>query len=579
MRKSERHIRMVLCAVFIPAAIFLFVGAAASKEEKTYSITLTRTADAGERIQELDGKRVLSETHVVQKGDYLWKVLRDRGLLDERNLPEILTVLKQLNPSLQNLDLIHPGEKIAIPLKIVPVTGAGALAGRGPEVETSVQELKEKDLQYYTVRPGDSLSKVVMDFYRMPSGHLYGDYLGLVRKLNPEIKDINAIYPGQKIRLPVYSPQGVRMPVVASQPVQPEAVPMERPKSQLALPLSGIFGELGEEWIQSGQQFIPLRSGGQVDLKAESYPFINLRNGRKIILDINNALPEKMGQLIESSWSSYRVVPILKEDGLSEALRKILAASGYAKVLERGDGIELQGEISFKLGGDWVVQLTENASDQLPHTAVINLERDSSMRTPKTLRDYLALQGVEVIEYPKEKDPPGQAVGNAFMLDRPENPRALIQALLYLTGRTFSKDVEIPVYQSQRADAKLAIKADYFLKIGGDDAIIDLTGFDAKMASFLKDHAFRVLTLAPDTAPLDMVASTLRFLGVDFTPGAQTFEATPRDTARNIQVTLQGVMFSDHSGRRVLSTSVPLPEQIAAFLGGMGYKILPLPKS
>ncbi len=182
--------------------------------EETYTIDLVKSADLKEDIAKVDDQKVLTETHVVKQGEHLWQLLREKGLLDRKDLPEILSMLKRLNKDLQNLDMIQPGEKIIIPLKIVPLSGLARVERVEAPVKTTPEALRDLDLENYTVRPGDSLTRVVSNRYGMPSDYLYGEYLQAIKRLNPTIKDLNRIYPGQTIRLPIYSPQQVRSPII-----------------------------------------------------------------------------------------------------------------------------------------------------------------------------------------------------------------------------------------------------------------------------------------------------------------------------------------------------------------------------
>jgi LysM repeat protein len=54
-----------------------------------------------------------------------------------------------------------------------------------------------KSAKYYTVKRGDTLSEIAMKYY----GNAYHGGLDKLKKLNPQIKDINKIYVGQKIRI------------------------------------------------------------------------------------------------------------------------------------------------------------------------------------------------------------------------------------------------------------------------------------------------------------------------------------------------------------------------------------------
>ena len=110
---------------------------------------------------------------------------------------------------------------------------------------------------------------------------LHNEYLSLVKKLNPSLEDLNTIYPGQVIRIPIYSPETVRKPIQAAVSPRPRERLPEPAKAELkpnpfSLDLETLFLAMGEEWVNTGEHYIPLKSGGQIDLKAKSFPIINL---------------------------------------------------------------------------------------------------------------------------------------------------------------------------------------------------------------------------------------------------------------------------------------------------------------
>jgi hypothetical protein len=132
------------------------------------------------------------------------------------------------------------------------------------------------------------------------------------------------------------------------------------------------------------------------------------------------------------------------------------------------------------------------------------------------------------------------------------------------------------VYQSQKADFKLIVTADFFLKVKGSDAIIALTDLGPEVISFLREHKFSVLSLAGENDPLAIVSKTLEFIGVPFDTGPHDFLAAKRDDSKNIRLSLPGTVFSDKDGKPVLATPLSLPREIAVFLSQRGYRILVL---
>jgi LysM repeat protein len=544
------------------------------EEEKTYSITLTKTAEIKEDIQVVEGSKVLTETHVIRKGEHLWQILRERGLLQERNLSELLSMLKRLNTSFENLDLMHPGQEIVIPLKIVPIAGSDVPK---QALLTPLAALKDQDLENYTVKPGDSISRVVQDRYQIPRQTLYTEYLELVKKLNPSIKDLNTIYPGQHIRIPIFSPSVVRGPIERPQKKVEEENAEDWNMDAVAAGLEAIFSRMGEEWIHTGRHFIPLKSGGQIDLNAESFPVINLRNGHRIIVDLHRKLPEKMTQLIESSWGNYRVAQLSQEDSVRSAFQKVLDLCLYPRVLEKGEPLELGGEIPLNITGDWVILLSEPPSGERPSLAVISIEDPRIITTPRIIKDYLEGIGIRLIEYPLRESPLPTVTGGIKPLAGGENSSSTIQTLLNLAGKSYSTQVEIPVFGSQKEDLKMVVMADFLLDIDGKEGIIDLTGLDQQLILFLKEQNYLVLPLAEENDPLRMVENLLEFIGIQAKPGLHSFTAVLREGPSHVRFTLSGVVFSDSKGDPVLATSNSIPDEIAVFLSEKRYRILPLP--
>ena len=567
-----KNIFLGFCSVLM---VICYLGQPRAQEaEKTYAISLTKTAGIEKDIYEVDNKKVLTEEYTIKEGEWVWQVLREKGLLEQHNLSELLSVLQALNRSLNKLDLVHPGEKIIIPLKIAPVAGAPALAASPPPVKASLEDLKGLDLEGYTVEPGDSIISVVKGRYDIPDEHLYREYLEMVKRLNPSIKDLNIIQPGQKIRLPIYSPVIVRKPIEIKAAIAHK--PEEKETTPVADDLGVIFGEMGEEWVNTGEHFIPLKSGGQIDLKAVSFPILNLQDGLRVIVDLKNKLPDKMAKLIESSWGNYRVLHLDEGDNLRSALDKIWVVCSYPKVSKGGEPLELGGDIPIRITGDWIVSLYKTKSHDRPDFFVINLRESPSPNIPRMIRKYTETLGVKIIDYPPVEDKSAGVMEKTALLEGGGNPESLVIKLLELAGLSYSTQVEIPVFQRQKAGFKLVVKADFFLKIQGRDAIIDLTGLAPEVVSLLEEHKFLVLSMANEKNPLSMASRTLDFLGIESRDGPHSFMAITGSDLRNVKLTLSGIVFSDSHGNPVLVTPLKLPDEIAAFLSKRSYRILPL---
>ncbi|MFZ0450251.1 MAG: LysM domain-containing protein [Desulfatiglandaceae bacterium] len=557
-------------------SFWAFSPAMAAEGEKTYDITLTKTSGLKEgEIHKVGRKKVLASPYVVAEGEHLWQIMRKKRLLKMGKMGEILSVLKELNPALRNLDLIQPGQRLLIPLKIVPISGMGRLV---PVVEkmTTLAGLKDLKIDNYTVQAGDALTRVIAGRYAVPPKALYGDYLALVRKLNPNIRDLNRILPGQHIKLPIYSPEMVRKPIIPERFQKAEKTAPKEKTNPLGQDLARIFREMGQEWIGTGEHFIPLSTGGQINLRAESFPLLNLSTGRRVIVDLNNGIPSQVVDLIRSSWGTYQVVHLTKADDLRSALNKIFKACDFVKVYGPGEPLSIGGDIPLRMTGDWIITMRRDPDDKRPGTVVLTLRQDNTPSVPWMIRDYLEKLGIKVIDYPSVERMKGEEQSEPSPIRAPDNPEKLVEMVLNRLGRKFSRSQAIPVYESKSAGVELMIKADLYLTSDGQDRIIDFSGLGPKILTFLGEHQFKILSLNKKEAPKKVLLKTLDFLDIPHKSGPHVFLASRRDAARNIRITLSGVSFQDEKGESILASDTPLPKEMVSFLSRKGYEILAL---
>ncbi|MFC1495425.1 LysM peptidoglycan-binding domain-containing protein [Thermodesulfobacteriota bacterium] len=560
--------KTIMCALIITkAVIYLFLlnpALAADNEEETYNISLVQTAEVDKEIVTVDDKKVLTEAHTVTKGDYIWNILRKKKLLGKSNLGEILSVLKKLNPSLTNIDLIHPGENIIIPLVVTP-TGKGKTVFETDSEPIPLEDLK--NLEYYTVRQGDSLVKVINDKYDVPRKTLYTDYLEQLKKLNPHIEDIDTIYPGQRVRLPIYSPKIIRAPIKKVQKTDsPTDIQEKKRLTEIGKELSELFGLLGEEWVQQGKHFIPLKTGGQIDLNTESYPMISLRNGIKVIVDLHDALPERMSDLIISNWDNYRIVHLKDRDTLNTALDKIFPECGYNKIYSREEGLVLEKDLKIEIMADWIIKLSPDLSPEKQNYVCINLINTESESLPPSLDSFLKELGIKMIDYPPDLVKGVISQKKAEQINTAGNRNIIIEKLLEIEGQTYSTGVDIPMYQGEGSDFNLVVKADYSFTRNKRDCVIDLKGLGTEIINLLNDHKFTVLQLSEEASIKGFATKTLSFLGLGYDDKDHLFHAFSGRGQNNISIIIPGVFFLDKNNLNNFISGITLPTEIIDFL-------------
>jgi LysM repeat protein len=554
----------------------------AAEDKETQYIYMVKTAEVEGHIYDIDDKRVQAQTYIVQRGDSLYRILKKKRLLKQGKPAELRSILRQLNKSLPNLDLIYPGQEILIPIRITSLPPGSVSQQPSPITEAPVITSHDPEFEMYRIRPGDSLYRIARRLYNIPNEDFYDEYIELFKKMNPTIKNLNDLYVGQVVKLPVYSPGSAPKPVRQAFSPKP-AEPMEIEKQEVSTRadtltngLGKIFAEMGEEWIQTGDHFLPIESMGSININAESYPIIYLQNGLRVIVDLNNELPKEIGSLIQSAWANYRIVHLMEKEDLRSALAKILSMCNYPKIYEKGEPLELKGDMNFRVTGDLIVSFPNNGSTGKPNYVVINLIDNYTEPTSLLVKRLMEREGVKIIDYPSREKTYPIGMEESDILEGGTDRFSLVERLLALTKHNFSTQIEIPVYQSHKADLRVNINVDFFLRIGESDAIIDLTGLTPQIVSFLKEHQFSYLSLSGLEDPLELVAKMLEFLKVKFGNGEHSFVIAEKDSWRNIQFTLPGITFADPAGKTIIATPADLQNELAALLSQKGYRILGL---
>jgi hypothetical protein len=260
------------------------------------------------------------------------------------------------------------------------------------------------------------------------------------------------------------------------------------------------------------------------------------------------------------------------------AFYKILSVCPYAKIYTLGEALEFGGDIPLRITGDWIIKPTSEPTDESGKVMVITLMDEQTPKTPQTIKDFLRGLGIEVIDYPSGDDTVPSS-GDRMEILSPRDISSLVEILLKRTGLSYSRDVEIPIFKGGDTDFNLIIKADFYLKVRGRDAIIDLTGLGPDMIALLEEHQLKILSLSGEENSAAILQKSLGFLGVPFDSKPHNFMAAQRGEQKDIRLTIGGILFQDKDGQNIIATSLNLPEEIALFLFQRGYHLMRLSSS
>ncbi|MCL1926698.1 MAG: LysM peptidoglycan-binding domain-containing protein [Syntrophorhabdaceae bacterium] len=430
----------VVLAFFLLFPVMAFASSDVEERSQVFFEKKVYTDSAG-------GKHGLYETHVVKKGDSLWKLMGGNKKLTKKQFAEKLKDFKRTNPKVKNPSRLVPGQKI-----VIPVEPAGDFARADVDTGKTV---------YYRVKKGDNLSKIYAS-QGSPGGSLK-EFIKTIRKNNPSIKNVNKIYAGKTLRLPAGADEPIAIATLSpsDRPVaqtdarpQAELLPKESPTpdgsfimtgkdkpdaGQIMPPasptykglLSDIFSALGEKWVEKGTMFLPLSSGEEVVLLLSDFPMVKFHGGDAALIDFQGGLPSRVREGIRLNWEYVQVVSLQDARSAADRIDRILQVSGYHSVKEGISSPLTIGEaVSVTLPARWIIQRTKENALSGDLVLLKETPEKPSAELVSILR-YAQRVGVIVLPF---ADDPAAREGFLIGIEEERTPPQLPVALIVPSG-------------------------------------------------------------------------------------------------------------------------------------------------
>ena len=546
-------------------------------------------------VQQDMGVDILCDPYVVQRDDYVMKLFRQRGEIAEKDFPEFLELFRRLNPHISDINLIQPGQHIYIPLKKLE---KDMLVGQDTGVVTipfvtvaNVYEFIKNYSDEYTVKKGDYVSKLITRRYGKYGTTSYKQGLELFKLLNPQVKDLDRIYPGQALLLPEGSlrnqpwfaslfdssgritdaqqPQTETNEVAAS-PTIP--APKKAPKSPMARVADILDGNLKAK----GNYFIPRQGMPDLKIDLSRSPILELENGSRIVLLKENMSREER-RLIESQWKDTRVVPLPSDGSVSDVLDAVMdtlndgKSQNQIKLSDNGLKINVQAK--------WIISRRSEDENLMRHI-VVNVIEKPEERTPGPISEYLAKKGI-IFEDIMAQEPQADDLKTKMKEDEAQaseeaipitlsNARSFVRKILMAMGVRYSENVKImfPYVGIQvEATSNLISMPD------GTNLIVDFEDLYGDAVSSIEKTGLRVVQIKKDDAFEDIIESLLKAMNETYRKDP-TFYTSKRPDQYNTALTIPGFLVKNAGYPDTLLAHIPLDHSVIDFLQKTGINII-----
>lgn len=486
--------------IFLP-----LLHAPLSAREDSARLVLQKTAGGGS-----------NRVHVVKKGEWIHRILKSH--FGEE--PVSYALIRRLNPGIRNLNRIRPGQRI-----VLPVPGSS-------EPSESISDIDRENSSppvIYRILEGDSISRIILSEMNVNPAEALPAYR-LIRKLNPEIPDLNRLSAGQSLRLP---PAPARSAVAPAAPLKTAAPPAEESNAEKAAISESLFGiirpvigRMRGMVTATGSYFIPLQETTQVTIDCSQIPVVELDDGTTVLLDYGDRLSENLKKLIRLSWKNYAFLTAEEfRDGLGGLLGIIRHSKNY-RMVRTDKPLELTSKPEILVFPDWLIIGKETASGATYRQGLFLLDR-GERPLPAEARAFLEKSGVAVTEIAEDR-----------AVSSPETPSALQPAiadfralkgidlaekLLSTLGVTPIRNAEVVVFDQARNGFNLSVTADLLIRKGEKRFILHAKRLPDQFLHILREAGTEVIPIGEKDQGRSLVEAVLQGLGIPVSFGYFSF--------------------------------------------------------
>jgi hypothetical protein len=587
------------CFIFLLFFILLCPSfVLSSQKEDTAHLLFQKTAALKENI----------DTYFVRNDDWVFNIIRKRFGGSEKEILKILDEVKRLNPEIENLDRVYPGQKLLLPQKDVSIT-----TGLAREKDTTIKKTttldnaanvknkgisvlgKKESLSRYTVREGDSISYIIQDQLGVSNMGIYR-ILDDVKTLNPSIEDLNMIYPGQKLLLPgdrearvsrhatapiaakqnqTLSVSGgkakkgiISVPIIAKDLINKQIIGKKQvirekglvkkvvkkdkilSREKQILAIRYILSRINGSVITNGNYYIPLLSSGQITINCSAVPVIELDNGVTMLVDFSHRIPESLKRLIQSTWKKYSVVNIEENETIPSIIEKIINTSGDYSIKKCGTYLNVGNHPRMDIFIDWIVSEKVSATEK-PYSFGIRIVANRSSLLPGSIRKYADESNFEVVELVKGAEIAGNSDRNENLnvpVLNSDTNMVLAEVLLSTLGYAPLQHSEVEIYSMEKDGFKVSVKVDLLLKINDKRVIINSKKISQEFVDVLKKSGVEMVFISDKESKKKVIEKVLHAVKIPFLCDDFKFSFSRQDVKNGGKISLPAIRINDNNG-------------------------------
>ncbi len=557
-------------------------------------------------VQKDRGKDILCCTHTVQPDEWIHKILRQKGEISENNYPDFLRIFKNINPGIDDINLISPNQSILIPLKkISPDSFPGQSTGLViiPFVTASNRpELIKKHSLPYKIRPGDNISTIISKRYGAVGTKPYAEGIKLLKIINPGIKNINIIYAGKTIYLPapsiknkkwynsLFKPRSNKTGKSLDKSLLQQGPAIPAAKERQALPggkkiptpfpyLSKIASILDAKLRVKGLFHFPRKGEKDLLLDISRFPVIQLQNGTKILCLIKDKLDKNDKKVIKSHWPNLRIISVPSTNPGKKNIESVLNSLTDKKNNDSKDSITYSDNgILINITADIILTKPALTADEKDSRICLFFIDNNKEKTDALIVDYLALHNLIIKDVPrKNTDSSIDESELSFVKIKKKHinlsstdQRTFVKEILSGMGYDFYPDISISF---PYAGIQIKTVSNLIPMENGFPLLVDYANFYGNTGAAIKKAGFDIIQIKKEDRYSAITEKLLTAMGIPHEKNP-VFSGAKRDSSKNISITLPGFISTSKNNKKNFITFTTIPKKIELFLAKRNIQVI-----
>jgi hypothetical protein len=544
------------------------------------------------------GMDILCDPYIVQKGDWVIKLFKQRGEISHKDFPEFLSIFKHLNPRIRDVDRIRPGQHILIPLKKIKKDSLpGQISGLVTIPFITISNLPEiiKPLSTeHIVQEGEFISRIIARGYGSYGTKSYKERIALFKLINPDIVNLDRIYRGQKLYIPdssirnkpwyksLFDSSGnitIRADSNNLDVKTPEPfIPTDQHDNAQPL-FAAIVSILDAKLLNKGIYSFPEHGKADYKLDLSDFPLIELKNKTKILLVASTNKDKKINELelntIKSYWSNVKIVPIANKASTEQALDAVMASIGK-KAFKDKISFSDQG-VKVEVHGKWIIKQPYFAGEEARHLCITPVN-DPDERTHDSIVRYLEQHNIILKDFLKDfkgtkhksKGAQKENTANLPVTIDFSDHKTVVNNLLTAMGYNYTQNVSITFPY-----AGIQIKAlSNLITIGdGKSMLVDFGDIYGDAVLSIKKTGLGIIQINNKDNAHEVIRKILDALETSYTK-YPTFLAAKRPDTCNTSLAIPGYLISNKEKHKTLLATTPVNDDVIQFLTNQGIKVI-----